>query len=102
LPPTDLKIKRIKPSEKDLWLADEKGLRLLVKPNESRYWRIKYRFGGKQKTLAVGVYPEASLKEARLRRDEARQLLLKNIDPGEHKKERKRQFVINDQNVFPH
>ncbi len=59
---TDIKIKRTTAKTKDFWLTDEKGLRLLIKKNGAKYWRLKYRFGGKQKTLAIGVYPEISLK----------------------------------------
>jgi len=70
---TDIKIKRTTPKTKDFWLTDEKGLRLLIKKNGAKYWRLKYRFGGKQKTLAIGVYPEVSLKMARDLRTEARQ-----------------------------
>ena len=69
---TSIQIKHAKPQAKDHWLSDEKGLRLLIKPNGAKYWRMKYRFGGKQKTLALGVYPEVSLKDARIERDQAR------------------------------
>ncbi len=74
-------IKHIQPQAKDYWLSDEKGLRLLVKVNGAKYWRLKYRFGGKQKTLALGVYPEVSLKEARIARDEARCSIRPGVDP---------------------
>lgn len=97
---TDLKIKRLQPTEKDQWLSDEKGLRLLINPNGARYWRLKYRFAGKQKTLALGIYPEIPLKEARVLRDEARRLLLQNIDPSEQRKQQKRQGVMNEHNTF--
>ncbi len=83
---TDVQIRQSKPSDKDKWLSDEKGLRLLIKPNDSRYWRLKYRFDGRQKTLALGVYPEVSLKQARQAVLEARQQLLAGIDPGAQKK----------------
>jgi hypothetical protein len=53
------------PSDKAFKLADEKGLFLLVHPNGSKYWRLKYRFAGKEKVLALGVYPEVRLAEAR-------------------------------------
>lgn len=86
---TDIQIKQATPQDKDLWLSDEKGLRLLIKSNGSKYWRLKYRYQGKQKTLAVGVYPEVSLKEARNIVADARQLLKNNVDPSSHKKEQK-------------
>lgn len=61
-------------------------MHLLVHPNGSKYWRLQYRFAGKQKMLALGVYPEVSLADARARRDEARKLLANSIDPGDKKK----------------
>ena len=69
---TDRKVKQAKPKPKDYKLADEKGLYLLVKVNGSKYWRLKYRYSGKEKLLALGVYSDVSLKDARLRRDSAR------------------------------
>lgn len=59
---------------------------LLVHPNGSKYWRLRYRFGGKEKMLALGRYPEVSLADARARRNEARKLLANGVDPGENKK----------------
>ena len=72
---SDLTAKRAKPEARDYKLSVEKGMYLLVKTNGSRYWRLKYRFAGKEKTLALGVYPEVSLVEARETRDKARKLL---------------------------
>ncbi|WP_374479511.1 tyrosine-type recombinase/integrase [Zoogloea sp.] len=86
MPLTDTAIKSAKPTDKAQKLADEKGLFLLLHPNGSKYWRMKYRFEGREKGLAFGVYPDVSLKAARDRRDEARRLLAEGIDPGEHKK----------------
>ena len=79
---TDPKVKQAKPKEKVYRLSDEKGLYLEVHPTGAKYWRHKYRFGGKEKRLAYGVYPEVSLKEARTKRDEARTLLAGGVDPG--------------------
>lgn len=89
MPLSDTAIRAAKPAEKPYKLPDEKGLFLLVHPNGSRYWRQKYRFDGKEKMLAHGVYPETSLKEARERRDDARKLLAQGIDPGEQRKAQK-------------
>lgn len=86
---SDTAIRCAKSGEKPLKLADEKGLFLLIHPNGSKYWRQKYRFSGKEKTLAHGVYPDVSLKEARDRRDKARELLANGVDPGENKKVQK-------------
>lgn len=83
---TDVKVRTTKSQEKAFKLSDEKGLYLYVTPNGSRYWRMKYRFGGKEKLLALGIYPDVSLAKAREKRDEARKLLADNVDPGEHRK----------------
>lgn len=83
---TDIKVRTAKPTDKQYKLTDGNGMHLLVHPNGSRYWRLQYRFGGKQKMLALGVYPEVSLADARARRDEARKLLANGIDPGDKKK----------------
>ena len=58
----------------------------LLKPNGFRWWRFDYRYGGKRKTLSMGVYPDVGLKEARNRRDDARKLLASDVDPGENRK----------------
>lgn len=83
---TDIKVRTAKPMDKQYKLTDGNGMHLLVHPNGSRYWRLQYRFGGKQKMLALGVYPDVSLADARARRDEARKLLANSIDPGDKKK----------------
>ena len=83
---TDVKVKTFKSGDKPVKLSDGDGMHLLVHPNGSKYWRLQYRFSGKQKLLAVGVYPDISLADARQRRDEARKLVAAGIDPSEHKK----------------
>lgn len=83
---TDTAIKNAKPGAKPVKLSDEKGLFLLVTPAGGKWWRLKYRFGGKEKLLSLGTYPEVSLKDARQRRDDARKLLADGIDPGENRK----------------
>lgn len=67
-------------------VTDEKGLYLEVRPNGAKYWRLRYRWAGKQNTLSCGVYPETTLNKARERRDEARVLLAEGTDPSEHAK----------------
>ena len=62
-------------------MYDEKGLYLLVTKAGGKYWRLNYRFSGKEKTLALSVYPEGRLKQARLGRDKARELLANGVDP---------------------
>ena len=100
MPLTDLEIRKAKHSDKPFRLSDEKGLFLLVHPNGSKYWRQKYRFGGKEKLLAFGVYPEVSLTEARERRDAARKLLANGADPGEVKKAQKADDKLRAENPF--
>ena len=74
-PLTDSRIRQAKPTDKPTKLADGGGMYLLLRPDGSRYWRLDYRFDGKRKTLALGVYPEVSLAVARKRRQAARELL---------------------------
>ncbi|EBQ9146014.1 tyrosine-type recombinase/integrase [Salmonella enterica subsp. enterica serovar Kentucky] len=83
---TDIKVRTTKPSDKPFKLTDGQGMHLLINPNGSKYWRLQYRFDGKQKVLALGVYPMVSLGEARRKRDEAKKLVSDGIDPSEKKK----------------
>ncbi|EJL1150951.1 integrase arm-type DNA-binding domain-containing protein [Salmonella enterica] len=86
---TDAKIRAAKPDEKPYKLADSGNMFLLVHPNGSRYWRLRYRFQGKERTLALGVYPDVSLSDAREKRDAARKLIAEGIDPCEQKRANK-------------
>lgn len=83
---TNLTLKAAKPAEKTYKLSDGGGLFVQVEPKGSKYWRLAYRFLGKQKTLALGVYPEVTLAEARERASEARKLLANGTDPSTFKK----------------
>jgi integrase len=83
---TATQVKQAKPGEKVYKLADGGGMYLQIHPNGARYWRHDYRYAGKRKTLALGVYPEVSLKEAREKHQEARSKLSQGIDPGEIRK----------------
>ncbi|VWD42015.1 integrase [Burkholderia lata] len=87
---TDLKVRTAKPTEKQQKLYDGSGLLLLITPAGGKRWVLKYRVDGKEKSLALGTYPEVSLAEARARRDNAREKLAAGIDPGEAKKADKR------------
>ena len=86
MPLTDTAIRTAKSSEKPYKLADEKGLFLLVNPNGSKWWRLKFRVDGKEKLLSFGTYPDVGLKDARAKRDEARKMLADGVDPGENRK----------------
>ena len=79
---TDIAVKNAKPQEKLYRMFDGQGLYLEINQNGGKYWRIKYRFAGKEKRLALGVYPEISLSEVRERRDQARKLVANNIAPS--------------------
>lgn len=81
---TALKVSNAKPGAKQYKLFDEKGLFLLVTPTGGKWWRLKYRFAGKEKQLSLGVYPQIGLKEARARRDLFRAMLADGMDPSEH------------------
>ena len=83
---TEITIRAAKAGPRARKLFDERGLYLFVTPAGSRLWRLKYRFGGSEKLLALGAYPEVSLKLARDRRDDARRQLADNRDPGAERK----------------
>ncbi|MEN4885229.1 tyrosine-type recombinase/integrase [Enterobacter ludwigii] len=89
-----------KPREKAYKLADGAGLYLEVVPSGSRYWRMKYRFNGKEKRMAFGVYPAVSLAQARALRDEAKKKLAEGIDPSFAKKEEKLVRDVQLSNTF--
>ncbi|MBJ6570522.1 tyrosine-type recombinase/integrase [Enterobacter hormaechei] len=89
-----------KPKDKPYKLADGGGLYLLVNPNGARYWRLKYRVAGKEKLLALGVYPDVTLADARAKRDEAKRGIAGGIDPNEAKREEKIAREANVRNTF--
>ena len=97
---TELAIKNAKPAAKPFKLSDERGLFLLVNSTGSKLWRFKYRFAGKEQLLALGAYPEVSLKNARLRRDDARSILRDGRDPSAERKAAKQRQEIELRNAF--
>ena len=99
VPLTDIKVKNAKYVSGKNKLFDGGGLFLLVNPTGSKLWRLKYRFGGTEKLLSLGIYPQTTLTEARQKRAEARALLAKEIDPGDVKKARKA-AESEDQDTF--
>src|SRR5690554_1517270 len=79
---TDSQVRTAKSTERPYKLADSRGLYLQIAPNGGRYWRFNYRCRGRQKTLALGTYPDGPLSRARKRHHEARRLLAEGVDPG--------------------
>lgn len=94
MPLTDTAIRNAKPADKPVRLFDGGGLYLEIAPSGGKWWRLKYRFGGKEKRYSLGVYPEVTLATARKKRDEAREKLAAGIDPGEAKKAEKRASLL--------
>ena len=93
-------IKNAKPAVKPYKLADGGGLYLLINSNGSKYWRLKYRYGGKEKVLALGVYPDVSLALARDERQEAKKHLRDFVDPSKVRKQRKQATISKTVNSF--
>lgn len=85
MPLTDTAIRNIKPKDRPFKLADGNGLYLFVTPTGSRLWRLKYRFGGHERTLSIGAYPAVTIKMARDAREQARTMLATGIDPSQAK-----------------
>jgi len=97
---TDTGIKKAKPTDKTQKLFDGGGMFLEIMPTGGKHWRLKYRFGGKEKRLALGSYPDTTLKDARDKRDAARKLLAADIDPGEYRKAAKAAGLEMTTNTF--
>ncbi|HDR9097065.1 TPA: integrase arm-type DNA-binding domain-containing protein [Burkholderia vietnamiensis] len=102
MPLTDTQIRnaRFNPDGTGNRLTDGGRMYLQIVQSGAKYWRMNYRFNGKDKTLALGVYPDVSLAAARRKRDEARERLASGIDPGESKKAEKRTQRLNAENSF--
>jgi len=93
-------IEAAKPDAKTYRLSDGKGLVLQVTPNGSKLWRMRYRYGGKEKMISLGRYPEVSLKAARDRRDQERMDLSEGIDPSEARRSQQREAIERSTNTF--
>ncbi len=96
----DIAVKKAKPEATPRKLSDGGGLYVLIHPNGGKYWQLAYRFAGKQKTLALGTYPEISLADARERREHARKLIANDTDPSAAKQTKKRQDKIAAANTL--
>jgi integrase len=100
MPLSDVEIKKSKSREKPYKRFDGGGLYLLVNPNGSKLWRLKYRVDGREKLLAYGSYPLVPLKDARAWRDRSKRLLLDGVDPGVHRRSAKNEASIAAANTF--
>ena len=100
MPLTDATVRNAKPSQKSVRLFDERGLYLEISPAGGKWWRLKFRFSGKEKRLSLGTYPTVSLKDARDRRDSARKLLADGVDPSENRKAQKSSRADRGANTF--
>lgn len=98
---TDVAIRNAKPREKPYKITDGRGLTLLVQPTGSKLWRFNYRFNGLQKTLALGMYPDTSVKLAREKLDDARELLAKGVDPSGRRQAEKVAVADTFESVAP-
>lgn len=97
---TARQVSTAKPQDKPYKLSDGGGMYLLVNPNGSRYWRLKYRYAGKEKLLALGVYPDVSLADARDKRNEAKRVIAAGSDPSDVKQAIKNAKTVAMQNSF--
>ncbi|HOY71008.1 MAG TPA: integrase arm-type DNA-binding domain-containing protein [Methylotenera sp.] len=100
MPLTYTQIEALKPLPKPYKISDAGGLTLLIQPTGSKWWRLNYRFNGKQKTISLGVYPQINLQQARIERDNAKKLLALGVDPSENRKEAKEQAKQAESNNF--
>lgn len=100
MPLTDTAVRKAQSREKQFKISDAGGLYLLVTPDGAKYWRLKYRHAGKEKLLAIGVYPLVTLAQAREDRDEAKRLLKHGIDPVLHRKQQRHSAAVAAANTF--
>lgn len=97
---TALEVRSIKGRERPHKVSDSGGLHLLVQPSGQRYWRLAYRWGGKQQTMALGVYPDVSLADARAKRDSVRRLLAEGKNPVSAAREEELAAKLAEQITF--
>jgi integrase len=100
MPLTDTLARNAKPAAKTVRMFDRDGLYLEVSPRGGKWWRLKYRFAGREKRVSLGVYPEVNLKKARARTIEARQLLEAGVDPSENRRAAKAAQIEGAANSF--
>jgi len=99
-PLTAKKVEAAKPRDRDYKLGDTGGLCLFVSTSGHRTWRLKYRFGGKERRLLLGAYPDVGLKRARELRDDAKQALRNGLDPGLERTSARHSRKVGHENTF--
>lgn len=97
---TDIQIRNARPEAKQYKLSAGKGLYLIVAPNGGKWWRVRYRFDGKQKELSAGTYPDVTLKAASIKRDDIRRMVADGLDPLYERKIDKLSKRSNSENSF--
>jgi len=96
----DTRIRNAKPKDKPYKLADGKGMVLLINPNGSKWWRLRYNIDGREKMLSLGVYPEVSLAAARSKAHDARTAVASGADPSVGRKTEKRERIAASRGTF--
>lgn len=97
---TNTSCSNAKPKDKTYKMADGGGMYLEITPSGGKLWRLKYRFGGKEKLLSLGKYPQTSLLKARAERERLKLILSQGLDPSESRKTEKRERALNAENTF--
>ena len=99
---TDTAIKNAKPKDKDYRLTDGQGLYILIKPNGAKWWRFDYSFEGKRLSLSLGIYPQVSLANVRLKANQARIDIANGLNPSDIRKAKKQAIQRNAKNEKEH
>jgi integrase len=100
MPLTDTAVRQAKPADKEYTIADGSGLSLLIAPNGTKSWHFRFTWHGKQPRISLGTYPEIGLRDARERRDQARALVAKGIDPRNERRQAKAEAAVRHENTF--
>ena len=100
MPLTDTAVRQAKTQEKAYSITDGQGLSLHIERNGTKSWHFRFRWHGTPSRISFGTYPEISLRDARERRDEARSLVAKDIDPRVERRQAKAEAVVHQQNTF--
>ena len=97
---TEFQCKNFQSQDKSYKKFDDGDMFLLIKPNGDKYWRLKYKYEGKEKLLSLVIYSEVSLKETRKKRDKSKVKISENVDPIQEKKIIKNELKENMANIF--